>query len=81
MLSTHSNDIMEIFDKAEEPQLCRCKSIVMNAYQNLREDGLSHCQAVKRVVPVLQYHHPSPFVEAQNVVECWVFKKFQTTSH
>ncbi len=76
-----SNSCFEVFDKAEEPERCKCKGIVLNAYNNLRADGLSEYQAIKTVVPVLQYHHPSPFLEARNVVECWVFEQSQSAAH
>lgn len=65
---------VEFFDKAEEPDRCRCKNIVLNAYGALRESGLSDREAIKAVVPILRYHHPSPSVEAKTVVECWVFE-------
>lgn len=64
----------EFFDKAEDPDACRCKGIVLNAYDSLRRGGVSEREAVKIVTKVLKYHHPSPSIEAKTVVECWVFE-------
>lgn len=68
---------VEFFDKAEDPDTCRCKGIVLNAYDSLRKGGVSEREAVKIVTRVLKYHHPSPSVEAKMVVECWVFENSQ----
>ncbi len=64
----------EFFDKAEDPDTCKCKGIVLNAYDGLRQSGVSDREAIKIVTKVLKYHHPSPSVEAKTVVECWVFE-------
>lgn len=66
---------VELFDKAEDPDTCKCKGIVLNAYKALRCDGVSDREAIKIVTKVLKYHHPSPSVEAKTVVECWVFEQ------
>jgi hypothetical protein len=66
---------IEFFDKAEDPDTCKCKGIVLNAYDNLRKSGVSDREAIKIVTKVLKYHHPSPSVEAKTVVECWVFEQ------
>ena len=76
-----SNSCFEVFDKAEEPERCKCKGIVLNAYNNLRASGMSEKEAIKTVVPVLRYHHPGPSVEAKNVVECWVFQQSREAAH
>ena len=76
-----SNSCFEVFDKAEEPERCKCKGIVLNAYNNLRASGMSEREAIKTVVPVLRYHHPSPSFEAKNVVECWVFQQSLESAH
>ena len=41
---------------------------------NLREHGMPESEALKAATRVLRYHHPSPGLEARNVVECWVFE-------
>lgn len=64
----------EFFDKAEDPDTCKCKGIVLNAYGLLRQSGVSDKEAIKIVTKVLKYHHPSPSIEAKTVVECWVFE-------
>jgi hypothetical protein len=64
----------EFFDKAEDPDTCKCKGIVLNAYSALRKGGVSEREATKIVTNVLRYHHPSSSVEAKTVVECWVFE-------
>lgn len=64
----------EFFDKAEDPDTCKCKGIVLNAYDALRKSGVPEREAVKIVTKVLKYHHPSPSIEAKTVVECWVFE-------
>jgi diketogulonate reductase-like aldo/keto reductase len=68
---------VEFFDKAEDPDTCKCKNIVLNAYSSLRAGGVSDREAIKIVTKVLKYHHPSPSVEAKTVVECWVFENSQ----
>lgn len=65
---------VEVFDKAEEPERCRCKNIVLNAYGELREHGMSDREAIQAAARILRYHHPSPSLEAKTVVECWVFE-------
>lgn len=64
----------EFFDKAEDPDACKCKGIVLSAYGALRHSGVTEREAIKIVTKVLKYHHPSPSVEAKTVVECWVFE-------
>lgn len=65
---------VEVFDKAEDPDTCKCKGIVLNAYAGLRHSGVPEREAIKIVTKVLKYHHPSPSIEAKTVVECWVFE-------
>lgn len=72
--STESNNCLELFDKAEDPDACKCKGIVLNAYGALRQSGVNEREAIKIVTRVLKYHHPSPSIEAKTVVECWVFE-------
>ncbi|MFA5592229.1 MAG: hypothetical protein WC989_02820 [Micavibrio sp.] len=64
----------EFFDKADDPDTCKCKNIVLNAYGALCRSGVSDREAIKIVTKVLKYHHPGPSVEARTVVECWVFE-------
>lgn len=68
---------VEVFDKAEDPDTCKCKGIVLNAYEGLRHSGVAEREAIKIVTKVLKYHHPSPSIEAKTVVECWVFENSQ----
>lgn len=68
---------LEFFDKAEDPDTCKCKDIVLNAYGALRHSGVPEREAIKIVTKVLKYHHPSPSIEAKTVVECWVFETSQ----
>lgn len=72
---------VEHFDKAEEPERCRCKDIVLKAYDNLRAHGLSDREAIIAGTNILRYHHPSPSREAKTVVECWVFEHSHTAAH
>lgn len=71
----------EVFDKAEDPDTCKCKGIVLNAYSALRHSGVTEREAIKIVTKVLKYHHPSPSIEAKTVVECWVFEDSQKSVH
>lgn len=64
----------EFFDKAEEPDRCRCKKIVLNAYEGLCRSGMCENEAVESAAHVLRYHHPSSKAESRAVVECWVFE-------
>jgi diketogulonate reductase-like aldo/keto reductase len=75
--SADSVTCVEFFDKAEDPDTCKCKGIVLNAYSALRHGGVSDREAIKIVTKVLKYHHPSPSIEAKTVVECWVFENSQ----
>ena len=72
---------VEFFDKAEDPDTCKCKGIVLNAYDALRQSGVAECEAIKIVTKVLKYHHPSPSIEAKTVVECWVFENSRRSVH
>ncbi len=72
--STQGTNCLEFFDKAEDPDVCKCKGIVLNAYDALRHSGVNEREAIKIVTRVLKYHHPSPSIEAKTVVECWVFE-------
>jgi len=65
---------LEVFDKAEDPDACKCKGIVLNAYDALKKNGVNEREAINIVTKVLKYHHPSPSIEAKAVVECWVFE-------
>lgn len=71
----------EVFDKAEDPDTCKCKGIVLNAYSALRHSGVTEREAIKIVTKVLKYHHPSPSIEAKTVVECWVFEDSRKSVH
>lgn len=73
--SAESVSCVEFFDKAEDPDACKCKGIVLSAYDALRKGGVAEREAIKIVTRVLKYHHPSPSIEAKTVVECWVFEQ------
>jgi len=77
----HSVTCGEFFDKAEDPDACRCKGIVLKTYGTLRQSGVSDREAVQMAARVLKYHHPSPSLEAKTVVECWVFEHSQNQAH
>ncbi len=79
--SPDSVSCVEFFDKAEDPDTCKCKGIVLEAYRGLRHSGVSDREAIKIVTKVLKYHHPSPSVEAKTVVECWVFEQSQQSAN
>lgn len=72
-----SVNCLQFFDKAEDPDTCKCKGIVMNTYGTLRRSGVNEREAVQIATRVLRHHHPSPSVEAKTVVECWVFETSQ----
>ncbi len=74
---SESVSCLEVFDKAEDPDTCKCKGIVLNAFGALRKSGVNEREAIKIVTKVLKYHHPSPSIEAKTVVECWVFENSQ----
>lgn len=75
--SAESVSCLEFFDKAEDPDTCKCKGIVLNAYGTLRRNGVNEREAMQIATRVLKHHHPSPTVEARTVVECWVFESSQ----
>ncbi len=72
---------LEVFDKAEDPDTCKCKGIVLNAYAALLKSGVNEREAVQMATRVLRHHHPSPSIEAKTVVECWVFERSQRQAH
>lgn len=76
---SESVSCVEVFDKAEDPDTCKCKGIVLNAYDALRHSGVAEREAIKIVTKVLKYHHPSPSIEAKTVVECWVFEQSRSS--
>jgi hypothetical protein len=80
-ISAESVSCLEFFDKAEDPDTCKCKGIVLNAYGSLRKSGVNEREAIKIVTRVLKYHHPSPSIEAKTVVECWVFEDSRSLAH
>lgn len=84
MTCVHPSDSVscnEFFDKAEDPDTCKCKGIVLNAYETLRRNGVSEKDATSMVARVLKYHHPSPSIEAKTVVECWIFENSRRHAH
>ncbi len=81
MAVSDPDNCVEFFDKAQEPERCRCKDIVLTAYDNLRGHGLSEREAIIAGMHILRYHHPSPSREAKTVVECWVFEHSQHSGH
>lgn len=72
---------VEFFDKAEEPERCRCKDIVLCAAEQLRKSGMSERDVVQAATRILRYHHPSPSIEAKTVVECWMFEDSHHAAH
>ena len=81
MVVTDPVSCTEFFDKAEDPDRCKCKGIVLNAYAALRAGGMSDLEAVRAATRILKYHHPSPSIEAKTVVECWVFEQSQQAAN
>lgn len=71
----------DLLEDADDPHNCKCKGIVLNAYQNLVDRGFSEGEAIRLVVPVLRHHHSSPSFELKTVVECWVHEEQQKTFH
>lgn len=75
------NSCFEVFDQVEDPNACKCRGIVLNAYANMKDHGMSDREAIKAATKILQYHHPSPGPEARNVVECWIFQNSAQPAH
>lgn len=71
----------DLLEDADDPHNCKCKAIVLNAYQNLLDKGVSEGLAINMVVPVLRHHHPSPSYELKTVVECWVHEQHAGAVH
>jgi hypothetical protein len=71
----------DLLKDADDPHNCKCKGIVLNAYNNLIKKGLSDGEAIKLVVPVLRHHHVSPSYELKTVIECWVHEQQARTVH
>lgn len=76
-----SQNCFDVFDKADEPDTCKCKGIVLNVYKTLRANGVGEREALQMCARVLRYHHPSSAYESKNVVECWVFQNSHTAAH
>lgn len=64
----------EFFDKAEDPEPCKCRGIVLRTYDSLMANGVSEGEAIKVATNVLKYHHPCASATAKTIVECWVHK-------
>jgi len=75
------HNCVEVFDKAEEPERCRCKGIVLNAVGEMRKSGMCERDVIQAATRILRYHHPSPSVEAKTVVECWMFEASHSAAH
>lgn len=80
-MSLPSTECFQIFDKADEPDACKCRGIVLNVYKTLRANGVGEREAVQMCARVLRYHHPSSQMESTNVVECWVFQQSHAAAH
>ena len=71
----------DLLEDADDPHNCKCKGIVLNAYNNLLKSGLSEGEAIRLSVPVLRHHHVSASYELKTVVECWVHEQQQGAVH
>lgn len=66
---------LKLLDRLENPEAVKCKDIVLNTYCTLCKHGVGECEAMKIAARVLKYHHKSPDLEAQDVVQCWIFEQ------
>jgi hypothetical protein len=71
----------DLLEEADDPHFCKCKDIVLNAYNNLKNSGLSESEAINIVVPILKHHHASPTFELKTVIECWVREHKKSALH
>lgn len=81
MTQIESLTCADLLEDADDPHNCKCKGIVLNAYNNLVQKGIPQREAIKLVVPVLRHHHVSASYELKTVVECWVHEQSQGTVH
>ena len=75
------DDCGSFFDKAEDPEPCKCQSIVLKTFDSLTSKGMSKGEAIKVATNVLKYHHPCPTSTANTIVECWVHKHTHDSVH
>ena len=76
-----ANDCGQFFDKADDPESCKCRDIVLRTFDSLRESGVAKGEAIKVASNVLRYHHPCPSTTANTIVECWVHKHTRDSIH
>ncbi len=58
-----------------DPEVAKCKDIVLNTYCTLCKHGVGECEAMKIAAKVFKYHNPAPGPTAQDVVQCWIFEQ------
>lgn len=71
------DEASQISRMVDDPETCRMKDCVLNAYCGLSKCGVGHCEAVRIASRLLKLNNPSSTYVAQNIVECWVFKNSQ----
>lgn len=76
-----SKNCFDTFDKADDPDACKCKGIVLKTYGTLRQSGVGEREALQVSARVLRYHHPSSAAQSKAVVECWVFENSARAAH
>lgn len=74
-------DCTQFFDKADDPQSCKCRGIVLKTFDSLVQSGVNKTEAIKVASNVLRYHHPCPSITANTIVECWVHKHVNDHIH
>lgn len=65
-----------IFDAANDPERCKCKSAVLRAYTLLLSSGTPEAHALDAARTVYRYHHPEDGLQdASLTVERWVYQQ------
>lgn len=72
---TECSCLLKVLGELEKPDAVKCKDIVLNTYCRLCKYGVGECEAMKIAAKVLKYHRPTNDMEAQDVVQCWVFEQ------
>lgn len=63
-----------IFDGANNPVRCKCKSAALNAYENTKRLGFAESEALDAAYRIYRYHHPQDTREDSSLtVERWIY--------
>ena len=77
----YSADCSDLFEDADDPESCKCRNVVLQAYDNLTALGMPRTQVIDAATTILRHHHSCSSVTAKTIVECWVHKHVNAHVH